>query len=48
MSVYINNNQPGCSAKVKYGKALIARSLYFLKKYLLVLHFKFGRTFSAW
>ena len=44
MSVYINNNQPGRSAKVKSGMALIWRSPCFLKKYLLVLHFKFGRT----
>ncbi len=36
MSVYINYNQPGCSTKVKSGMALIARSLYFLKKYLLL------------
>ncbi len=44
MSVYINNNQPGLSAKVKPGIVSILRSPYLSKKSLLVLHLKFGRA----
>ncbi len=44
MSVYINNNQPGLSAKVKPGIVSILRLPYLSKKSLLVLHLKFGRA----
>ena len=45
MSVYINNNQPDASAKVKPGISFIWRSRSLAKKSLLGLHSKFGRTF---